>query len=207
MANDVAEAAVEQAQSAVKAARETLRATESRVAQARGRFHQSTPVEAQIRVARANVELGRARENAAEAQLRLSRLELSYTRVVAPASGTISRLTVHPGQIVQAGQPVAEFVPRETYVVANFKETDAGRIRPGQRAKVAIDAYPGRALVGTVESLSAGTGARFALLPPDNATGNFVKVVQRVPARIAWNPPPDLELHAGLSVEVTVYTN
>ncbi len=202
--HDVAQAAVEQAESQLKASRETLRAAESRVAQAQGRFRQSQPVEAQVDVARANAELGHARVKAAEAELTLSRLELSYTRIAAPAAGTVSRLNVHPGQILQAGQPVAEFVPIQTYVVANFKETDAGRIRPGQRAKIAVDAYPGRSFPGRVESLSAGTGARFALLPPDNATGNFVKVVQRVPVRIAWNPPSNLGLQAGLSVKATI---
>ncbi len=204
--NDVAQAAVEQAQSQVRSAREMLHGAESRVAQARGRLEQSAPVEAQIRAARANAELGRARVKAAEAALQLRRLEHSYTRITAPASGTISRLGVHRGQIVQAGQAVAEFVPEQTYVVANFKESDAGRIRPGQRAKIAIDAYPGRRFSGAVESLSAGTGARFALLPPDNATGNFVKVVQRVPVRIRWNPPPDVRVQAGLSVIATVST-
>jgi membrane fusion protein, multidrug efflux system len=109
--------------------------------------------------------------------------------------------------MLQAGQPAAEFVPTETYVVANFKETDAGRIVPKQKAIVRIDAYPGRSYAGSVASLSAGTGARFALLPPDNATGNFVKVVQRVPVRIQWNKPPDLRLVAGLSATVIVYTD
>jgi membrane fusion protein (multidrug efflux system) len=90
-------------------------------------------------------------------------------------------------------------------VVANFKETQVGRMRPGQTAKVRIDAFPGVDLDARVESLSGGTGARFSLLPPDNASGNFVKVVQRVPVRLAWNKRPDLPLQAGLSTDVTVY--
>jgi len=90
-------------------------------------------------------------------------------------------------------------------VVANFKETQVGRMRPGQSAKVRIDAFPGVDIEAKVESLAGGTGARFSLLPPDNASGNFVKVVQRVPVRIAWTKRPDLPLQAGLSTDVTVY--
>ena len=102
-------------------------------------------------------------------------------------------------------QPLAELVPDRTYVVANFKETQVGRMRPGQQARVRIDAFPGVEIEGKVESLAGGTGARFSLLPPDNASGNFVKVVQRVPVRIAWSKRPDLPLQAGLSTDVTVF--
>jgi membrane fusion protein (multidrug efflux system) len=140
----------------------------------------------------------------AEATLTLARLQLSYTRVPAPEDGVVSRLGAHEGQIVQAGQPVMELVPARTYVVANFKETQIGRMRPGQPARVRIDAFPGKVFEGKVESRSGGTGARFALVPPDNASGNFVKVVQRVPVRIAWTAPPDVPLAAGLSAVVTV---
>lgn len=160
------------------------------------------PTEAGVRV-----ELASARVKSAEAALALARLQFSYTRVTAPADGTISKLSVHEGQLLQTGQPVAELVPSDTYVVANFKETQVGRMKPGQRAVVSIDAYPGRSIEGRVESLSGGTGARFSLLPPDNASGNFVKVVQRVPVRIAWSrSPAGLDLRAGLSADVTVYT-
>jgi membrane fusion protein (multidrug efflux system) len=100
---------------------------------------------------------------------------------------------------------VVELVPTATYVLANFKETQVGRMRPGQRAEIEVDAFPGRKLEGRVESLSGGTGAAFSLLPADNATGNFVKVVQRVPVRVAWvNLPAGVELRAGLSADVTV---
>src|SRR5207253_3038436 len=119
---------------------------------------------------------------------------------------TISKLSVHEGQLVSTGQPVGELVPSRTYVVANFKETQVGRINPGDRAEVEIDAFPHRTLEGTVESLSAGTGARFSLLPPDNASGNFVKVVQRVPVRISWKETPADRAAVGSSAEVTVYT-
>lgn len=162
---------------------------------------------AQYGAALANAELARARVKSAEAALALAKLRLSWTVVQAPADGTVSRLQARVGEIVQPGQPFAELVPDETYVVANFKETQTGRIRPGERVDVTIDAYGGQRLRGRVESLSGGTGARFALLPPDNASGNFVKVVERVPVRIAWaTPPPGLPLRAGLSAIVTVHT-
>jgi membrane fusion protein, multidrug efflux system len=162
---------------------------------------------AQYAAALANVELAAARGKAAQAALDLARLQLSYTVVRAPRDGVASRLAARAGQIVQPGQILGQLVPRETYVVANFKETQTGAIRPGQRVEIHVDAYPGRTLEGRVESLSGGTGARFSLLPPDNASGNFVKVVERVPVRIAWVPPPaDLPLRAGLSADVTVHT-
>jgi membrane fusion protein, multidrug efflux system len=142
---------------------------------------------------------------AAQAALELARLQLSYTKVAAPGDGRISDIGAHPGQILSAEQPFAQFVPDHVYVVANFKETQTGEMRPGQPASISIDAYPHRSFAGRVESLSAGTGAEFSLLPANNATGNFVKVVQRVPVRIAFvDLPTDVDLRAGLSVFVTV---
>ena len=120
----------------------------------------------------------------------------------------MSKLTVREGQLLSA-RPAGggARARRTTYVVANFKETQVGQMQPGQRVEVEVDAFPGEKFEGKVESLSGGTGARFSLLPPDNASGNFVKVVQRVPVRIAWvDPPRDLPLRAGLSAEVTVHT-
>ena len=107
--------------------------------------------------------------------------------------------------LVAVGQPVIELVPVETYLIANFKETQIGKMRPGQAATISIDALPGRKLTGKVESIAGGTGASFSLLPADNATGSFVKVVQRVPVRITWTGAPgDEALRAGLSADVTV---
>ncbi|HET6436957.1 MAG TPA: HlyD family secretion protein [Anaeromyxobacter sp.] len=199
-----AHAALAQAEALLGGAQEARRAAEARVVEARGRLRQSSPVGAQLAAAHAAAELARARVKSAEAALRLSSLQLSYTRVLVPEDGVVSRLGVHEGQIVQGGQPVVELVPARTYVVANFKETQVGDMRPGQRARIRIDAFPGRVFEGKVESRSGGTGARFALVPPDNASGNFVKVVQRVPVRIAWVVPPDGPLAAGLSADVVV---
>ena len=202
-----AHAAVAQAQAQLAAAEDTRRTAQTRIAEAQGRVEQSAPVDAQFAVARANADLAHARAMAADAALALARLELSYTRIEAPSGGMLSRLAVREGQLLQAGQQVVVVVPSATYVVANFKETQVGAMRPGQRAEVAVDAFPGRTFVGKVESTSPGTGARFSLLPPDNASGNFVKVVQRVPVKITWvDPPADVTLAAGLSVDVTVLT-
>jgi membrane fusion protein (multidrug efflux system) len=164
-------------------------------------------VDAQLAVARANADLARANVTAAEAAQALADLQLSYATIVAPSDGRLSKLAVRPGQQLQAGQQVVTLVPSATYVVANFKETQVGQMRPGQRAEITIDAFPGRTFEGRVESTSPGTGARFSMLPADNATGNFVKVVQRMPVKVAWlNLPGDVPLAAGLSADVTVLT-
>jgi membrane fusion protein (multidrug efflux system) len=204
-ARDSTQAALLAARAQLAAADEARRAAETRVAEAKGRLDQSTPIDAQIASAHASADLAHARVKSAEAALELVKNQLSYTRVVAPADGIVSRLGVHEGQILQPGQPIASLVPEATYLVANFKETQMGRIARGQKVDVELDAYPGKKFEGTVESVSGGTGSRFSLLPPDNASGNFVKVVQRVPVRIAWKEVPhDVNLRAGLSADVTI---
>ena len=144
----------------------------------------------------------------AQADLALAELQLAYTEVKAPADGVVSKRTVELGQVVQPGQPLLAIVPlHEVFVLANFKETQLARVRPGMRADVEIDGFPGKVFHGIVESISAGTGARFSLLPPENATGNWVKVVQRVPVKVlldqkeVGNPQP---LRAGMSAVVTI---
>ncbi|MGC3998447.1 MAG: HlyD family secretion protein [Anaeromyxobacter sp.] len=162
---------------------------------------------AQYAAALASVELADARVKAAQAALDAAHLQLGYTLVRAPADGQLSRFAARVGQLVQAGQTLGQLVPDQVYVVANFKETQTGTIRPGQPVDLTVDAYGDRVLHGRVQSLSGGTGARFALLPPDNASGNFVKVVERVPVRVALDAPPtDMPLRAGLSADVTVHT-
>jgi membrane fusion protein (multidrug efflux system) len=203
----VARAAVAQAQAQLAAAQGMKRTAQTQIAEAQGRVEQSAPVDAQFDAARANADLAHARAAAAEAALTLARQQLSYTRIEAPAEGVLSRLAVRDGQLIQAGQMVVAVVPGTTYAIANFKETQVGKMRPGQRAEISVDAYPGRSFEGRVESTSPGTGARFSLLPPDNASGNFVKVVQRVPVKIEWlDVSPDVKLAAGMSAEVTVHT-
>ena len=134
-------------------------------------------------------------------------LDLSFTRVIAPERGRVTRRTVEEGTFVQVGQALMTLVPDEFWVVANFKETQLRYMRPGQPARVKIDAYPELDVEGHVDSIQAGTGARFSLLPPENATGNFVKVVQRVPVKIVLDPipPGDYQLGPGMSVVATVH--
>ena len=205
-AYDVAEAALQQAKANVAVADEAKRMAQERVGEARGRLSQSSPIEAQIAAARAQADLAHARVQSAQAQLDIAKLQLSYTKLVAPNDGLASKLSVHEGQLVTVGSPVIELVPIKTYVIANFKETQLSKMKPGQRTDIKIDAYPGRKFSGKVESLSGGTGSSFSLLPADNASGNFVKVVQRVPVRIAWDTLPDVPLRAGLSADITVHT-
>jgi membrane fusion protein (multidrug efflux system) len=204
VAYDTASAVLAQGKANLAVAEESRRAAEARVSEARGRLIQSSPIDAQIGAARAQADLAHARVKSAEAALDLARLQLSYTKIKAPNDGVASKLTAHEGQLLAMGQPVIELVPTQTYIIANFKETQLGQMKAGQKAKIKVDAFPGRTFEGQVESLSGGTGSSFSLLPADNASGNFVKVVQRVPVRIAWTPPTDVAMRAGLSADVTV---
>ncbi|HEY1549574.1 MAG TPA: HlyD family secretion protein [Kofleriaceae bacterium] len=202
---DSEQAALDAANANLAAAHDAQAQAVSRVAEAQGRVEQSTPVDRQIASATAAAALAHARVDSARAALDIAKLQLGYTKIVAPTAGTVSRLGAHEGQMVQTGSTLVMIVPATTYVVANFKETQLDRIRPGDPVDIEVDAFGG-ALHGKVTSVSAGTGARFSMMPPDNATGNFVKVVQRVPVKIAWDSGQDLsQLHAGLSVEVKVH--
>jgi membrane fusion protein (multidrug efflux system) len=144
-----------------------------------------------------------------KAELDESRLNLSYTRIYAPASGFITRKSVEQGNNVQAGQPLMALVDLDdSWVTANYKESQLTHVKPGQQVKFSVDTYPGMTFSGNVESIMAGTGAAFSLLPPENATGNYVKVVQRIPVRIAIDKASDPErrLRVGMSVEPTIDT-
>jgi membrane fusion protein (multidrug efflux system) len=150
-----------------------------------------------------------AQIKAAEAQVALATNNLSYTRIVSPADGLVGQRQVRPGQFVNIGTQVIAVVPLPNiWVIANYKETQITNVRLGQPAKVTVDAFPDLALTGHVESWSPGTGSTFALLPPDNATGNFTKVVQRVPVKIVLDSNPALGtlVRPGLSVVATIDT-
>ncbi|HEX4683456.1 MAG TPA: HlyD family secretion protein [Gemmatimonadaceae bacterium] len=158
--------------------------------------------------AQAGVRLAGARLQSAQAARDNAALQLSYTQVAAPVSGIVSRKQVEPGQLVQVGQPLFTIVSDTgAFVSANFKETQLADLRVGQPVEIEVDAYKGTVL-GCVESVSAATGSKFALLPPDNATGNFTKVVQRVPVRIKVTKDlgPQQPLRPGMSVNVHVDT-
>jgi membrane fusion protein (multidrug efflux system) len=142
--------------------------------------------------ARAQVSAAKAEVTAAEAELHQAELQKSYTKIPAPEAGRVTNKSIEPGNYVQVGQPLFAIVPQHVWVTANFKETQLSEMRPGQPAEVEVDAYPGGNLRAHVDSIQAGSGAHFSLLPPENATGNFVKVVQRVPVKIALDEQPDV---------------
>ena len=143
-----------------------------------------------------------------KADVDYARLQLTYTVITAPASGIISKRNIQLGQLVQAGSPLFSVVHEDIYVTANFKETQLSDIKDGQKVDIRVDAFDKQVIPGTVESFSGATGAKFSLLPPDNATGNFVKVVQRVPVRIHIDADSStlLRMRPGMSVDVTVHT-
>ncbi len=143
-----------------------------------------------------------------EAELELARLKVANTRIYAPVSGIVGRRNLRPGQYVKAATPLLSIVPSAVWVEANFKETQIRDFRVGMKAQIEADAFPGQVIEGSVHSLSPATGARFSLLPPENATGNFTKIVQRVPVRISLpaDVAADMYLVPGLSVVVTIDT-
>lgn len=144
-----------------------------------------------------------------KAELEENRLNLSYTSICAPADGYITRKSVEQGNNIQAGQPLMALVSlNEVWVTANYKESQLTHLAPGQKVEFTVDSYPGRKFSGVVDSIMSGTGAAFSLLPPENATGNYVKVVQRIPVKIAINRKSDPQhiLRVGMSVEPTILT-
>jgi len=151
----------------------------------------------------------RSQVNAAQASLDTALIHQGYARIYAPFDGVIGRRLVHEGDLVAAGTSVISEVPLpRVYVTANFKETQLSRMTPGRTADIAIDTFPGQILHGTVIGLSPASGSIFALLPPDNATGNYTKVVQRIPVKIVFDPGQPLvdRLKPGMSAVVTVDT-
>jgi membrane fusion protein (multidrug efflux system) len=168
--------------------------------------NQAAAAAAQLQLSRVTVDAAAARVQQAQATLDLAELNLSYTKVTAPADGRVTERTIEAGVNVQTGQALMALVPAEVWVVANFKETQLAHMRTNQPVTFSLDAYPGREFKGHVDSLQAGTGARFSLLPAENAVGNYVKVVQRVPVKIVFDDPPDpqLDIAPGMSVEPKV---
>lgn len=160
--------------------------------------------QSKLRVLQTAITQAQANLQQGQAELDQARLELSYTRIYAPIDGTISNRSVQPGMMLQAGQTIASEVSNERpWIVANFKETQTGKIQRGQRVDISIDSNGGRTYSGHVESKAPATGSTFSLLPTDNATGNFTKVVQRVPIKIIFDD--QVNVLAGLSCEVTIH--
>ena len=202
MAADAARAAREAAEAESVAADRAVEAAKAHLAQTRTGREQVGIASARAASAAAKVEMARA-------ALEQAQLNLSYTDVKAPVRGVVSRRTAEVGQVVQAGQPLLALVSLDdVWITANFKESELKTIRPGQRVDISVDAYGGRTFHGHVDSIAAATGARFSLLPPENATGNYVKVVQRVPVKIVLDQGADPEhlLRPGMSVVPRVFT-
>ena len=169
-----------------------------------------TAAERQIGVLASDRQMAEAALQGAQAEQQTAKLNLSYTVITAPFDGVVGDRGVRLGAYVSPGTPLLQVVPMgsQIYLTANFKETQVGRMEPGQPVTLSVDTFPGREFRGTVESLSPGSGSQFALLPPENATGNFTKIVQRVPVKIALaaDGPMVNALRPGLSVEATVNT-
>lgn len=205
---DAATSAEEAAKATVDAQRANAAATQSRVVQAEANVRGAQTAPQQVAVMRSRAGAAEAAAQRAQAAVAQATLNLQYTIIRAPVSGVVSQRNVEVGQVVQAGQPLFGVVDLDNlWVTANFKETQLRNMRPGQPARVTVDAYGGT-YTGHVDSLGGATGARFSLLPPENATGNYVKVVQRLPVKIVFDKGQDPQhlLRPGMSVVPTVRT-
>jgi membrane fusion protein, multidrug efflux system len=205
---DAAQQQLAAAQRAVDIARSNAKSSEARMARSQSLFLVSRAREREVPITEAAYRSAIANVERAKANLELAELNLAYTTIRAPISGQVTQKSVNLGNYVSAGQLVCTIVPlREVYVTANFKETQMNHVRPSQRARIHVDTYD-RDYEGVVDSIAGATGSRQALLPPQNATGNFVKVVQRIPVKILLKPgqDPQLILRPGMNVEATIYT-
>jgi membrane fusion protein (multidrug efflux system) len=208
----VAEAQVKAAQDRVRmsgqgitTARAAADAARARIEQMRAEVAQSTAGERQVLVSAAQAVSAADRVQGARADLAAAELNLSYTTIVAPVEGEVTKKSVEQGEILQPGQNLMAVIPlKDVWVTANFKETQLADVHPGQKAEVHVDMY-GRTITGKVDSIAGGTGARMSLLPPENATGNYVKVVERIPVKIVFDSLPDgVILRPGMNVDATI---
>jgi len=202
-------AQVNEARSAQTAESETARQAQAQIGgaqagvrEALGRLAEANTAPQQVAVSQAQAETAGATTEQLQAQVEQAELELSYTKIYATEAGRVTRKSVEEGALVQIGQPLLSIVPGNVWVTANFKESQIGRMRPGQPVDISVDAYADKVFKGHVDSIQAGTGAQFSLIPPENATGNYVKVVQRLPVKIVFDEPPDPKhlLAPGMSV-------
>jgi len=182
-------------------------AAQSRVTEAQAQVENSVANRKQVDVKRADAGTAGAGVAAARASLEAAVLQLSYTTIVAPTDGVVTHKSVEPGQIVQPGQGLMTIIPLDdVWVTANFKETQLAKVHPGQAAEISVDMYGGRTVHGHVDSIAGATGSRLSLLPAENATGNFVKVVQRIPVKILVDRTDGLILRPGMNVDATIFT-
>lgn len=196
-----AQAKLVQAQKGVQQAQDQLKVSQGGIRRVQANKAQTKVTQGEYQAA--NAAIAQAQANLGEAQL-----QLSYTQIKAPVAGRIGRKSVEVGEQIQPRQPLMAVVGQDLWVIANFKETQLGKMQQGEKVEVEIDSFPGRTFTGTVDSLSPASGAEFALLPPDNATGNFTKIVQRIPVKIRLNPESvkgyESRIVPGMSATVTV---
>lgn len=179
---------IRQAQAELVAAQKQVASAQGQQLNSQGGLQTAQATTQQTRAYRAQYEAALATVAQAEANVRNAQLQLSYTKIVAPTDGRVGNKTVESGNRVQLGQALMAIVEPNPWVVANFKETQLRAMHPGQRVEIKIDSIGGKTFVGVVNSIAPGSGATFALLPPDNATGNFTKIVQRIPVKIIFDP-------------------
>jgi membrane fusion protein (multidrug efflux system) len=164
----------------------------------------ATATEKQLPVLQSQALQAQGQLEQMRAGLEQAQVNLGRTEITAPVAGYVTQLTAAKGQYAAAGQALLMFVPRDVWITANFKETQLAALRPGQPVDIAVDAFPNRTFKGHVDSVQAGSGTAFSLLPAQNATGNYVKIVQRVPVKIVFDNPPDVKLGPGMSVVPSV---
>lgn len=183
-ARDAAQAALTQTQAQLAQTRASVKSSVSKLTQSKGVAQGAQAQALQVNVVESQYEAAKTAVSVAEDAVRQAKLNLGYTRILAPSSGRVGRKTVEVGQRVQPGEPLMSLVSPQIWVVANYKETQLERMRPGQPVDIHVDAFPSHHFTGWVDSFSPASGAQFALLPPENATGNFTKIVQRIPVKI-----------------------
>jgi membrane fusion protein (multidrug efflux system) len=209
----VAQSELEGAQQRLNSARNeasvrkaAVEAAQTHIGQANAGIETSQANRRQVPIRSSEAGTASAAVVAARANLEAAELQLSYTTITASIDGVVTRKSVEKGQIVQPGQGLMAVIPlADTWVTANFKETQLANVHPGQRAEIHVDMY-GKSVGGKVDSISSATGSRLSLLPPENATGNFVKVVQRIPVKILVDHQEGLILRPGMNVDVTIFT-
>jgi membrane fusion protein, multidrug efflux system len=205
---DVATEQIRQAEAKLVQAQKNLTNSQAKLAATKGNLQQANATGQQTQVSRQQYKVAQAAVTQAEVQVKNAQLQLSYTNLEAPAPGQVGNKTVQVGQRIAPGQLLMSLVQQRPWIIANFKETQLAKMQPGQRVEIKIDAVPGRAFEGRIDSLAPASGARFSLLPPDNATGNFTKIVQRVPIKVIFDGDSlkgyESRITPGMSAAVTV---
>jgi membrane fusion protein (multidrug efflux system) len=201
-----ARAKVAASEKGVASAKAQLAEAKAKVAEAQGQYAEVNVVPERTAVSERDVNSADASISQLKAALDQAKLMRSYATITAPFDGRITKRSVEPGNYVEKGQPFFSLIPKDLFVTANFKETQLKNMQPNQAVEIKIDAYPNLVLKGHIDSLQEGTGSRFSMIPPENATGNYVKVVQRVPVKIVFDDPLDekYDFAPGMSVEPSV---